>query len=157
MVSFSRYFTIILFSPFTSKLATYQCYIRFSYLPLSTTLEKLLSLPMLALTAGKDERIFKNQYCSQNLIIHKVVQWTTKFFFLVCPAKNIKLKYPRIIKWNALPKPLIKLNTNGSSSGNPSLVGVGRLLRNSSRDWISSFSLHTVITSNNIAKLGVVR
>jgi len=75
----------------------------------------------------------------------------------VCPAKNIKLKYPRIIKWNALPKPLIKLNTDGSSSSNPSLVGAGRLLRNSLRDWISRFSLHMVITSNNIVELGVVR
>ena len=87
----------------------------------------------------------------------KVVQCATEFFFFVCLAKNIKIKIPRIIKWNALPEPFIKLNTNDSSLGNPGLAGVGGSLRNSSRDWISSFSPHTVITSNNIAKLGVVR
>ena len=76
---------------------------------------------------------------------------------MVCPTKNIKIKIPRIIKWNALLEPFIKLNTNGSSLGNPGLAGASGLLHNSLGDWISSFSLHTVITSNNIAKLGVVR
>ena len=78
-------------------------------------------------------------------------------FFLLCPAKNIKIRIPKIIKWIAPPEPFIKLNTDGSSLGNPSLAGVGRLLHNSSGDWISGFSLHMGITSNNIVELGAVR
>ena len=83
-----------------------------------------------------------------------MVQCTIEFFFLPCLAKNIKIRIPRIIKWIALPEPFIKLNTDGSSLGNLDLVGVGRLLCNSSGDWISDFSLYMGITSNNIAKLG---
>lgn len=63
-----------------------------------------------------------------------MVQYTTEFFFLVSPARNIKIRIPRIIKWNALPEPFIKLNTDGSSLGNPGLAGADRLLHNSSRD-----------------------
>lgn len=47
----------------------------------------------------------------------------------------------------------IKLNTNGSSLGNPRLTGAGRLLRNSSSAWVSGFSLHMGFTSNNISIL----
>ena len=54
-----------------------------------------------------------------------MVQFTTEFFFLVCPTKNIKLKIPRIIKWNAPPEPLIKLNIDDSSLGNPGLASAG--------------------------------
>ena len=49
-----------------------------------------------------------------------------------------------------------ELNTDSSLLGNPGLVGASGLLRNSSGDWISGFSLHMGITSNNIAELGVV-
>ena len=105
---------------------------------------------------ARNECIFKNKSCSQNRIIHKVVQCAIEFF-LLCPAKNIKIRIPKIIKWIAPPEPFIKLNTDGSSLGNPSLAGVGRLLHNSSGDWISGFSLHMGITSNNIAELGVDR
>ena len=85
-----------------------------------------------------------------------MVQCAIEFFFLVCPTKNIKIKIPRIIKWNAPLEPFIKLNIDGSSLGNPGLVGASRLLCNSLGDWISSFSLYMGITSNNIAELGAV-
>ena len=42
-------------------------------------------------------------------------------------------------------EPFIKLNTNDSSLGNPGLANVRGLLCNSSRDWISGFSLHMVL------------
>ena len=55
-----------------------------------------------------------------------------------------------------MPEPFIKLNTNDSSLGNPGLAGVSGSLRNSSRDWISSFSLHMGINSNNFVELGTI-
>ena len=88
---------------------------------------------------ARNECIFKKQSYPQDQIIQKVVQCAIEFFFSVCPAKNIKIKIPRIIKWNALPEPFIKLNTDGNSLGNLSLVGIGGLLCNSSGDWISGF------------------
>ena len=55
------------------------------------------------------------------------------------------------------PDPYIKLNTDGSAIGNPRLAGAGGILRNHSSEWISGFSLHLGLTSNNMAKLAVVR
>ena len=77
---------------------------------------------------------FKKQSYPQDHIIHKVVQCAIEFFFFVCLTKNIKIKIPRIIKWNALPEPFIKLNTDGNSLGNLGLVGTSGLLHNSSGD-----------------------
>ena len=55
------------------------------------------------------------------------------------------------------PEPFIKLNTDGSSLGNPGMAGVGGLLCNSADAWVSGFSLNMGIASNNISKLGAVR
>ena len=51
----------------------------------------------------------------------------------------------------------IKLNTDGRKLGDPGLAGAGKLLRNNSGAWISSFSLHMGITSNNISEQGEIR
>ena len=61
--------------------------------------------------------------------------------YLACPNKTIKIRIPRIIKWIAPLEPFIKLNTGDSVIGNPRLVSVGGLLRNSDGTWISGFSL----------------
>ena len=157
MVSFSRYFTTILFFSF---------YFKTGYIPtlhqilLSSSINYLgkFTLPSYVGTYGwQGMNVYlKNQSYPQNQIIQKVVQCATEFFFFVCPAKNIKIKIPRIIKWNTQPEPFIKLNIDGNSLGNPGLASASELLRNSSGDWISIFSLHMGITSNNIAELGAV-
>ena len=102
-----------------------------------------------------------NVYLKINLVL-KIILYTKWFSVLLnssfwyAPTKNIKIKIPRIIKWNAPPEPFIKLNIDGSSLGNLGLAGASRLLCNSLGDWISSFSLYMGITSNNIAELGAV-
>ena len=62
----------------------------------------------------------------------------------------------QVIWWQFPPDPFIKLNTDGSVLGNPGLAGAGGLLRNSSGDWLSGFSLHLGISSNNMAELAAV-
>ena len=54
------------------------------------------------------------------------------------------------------PEPFIKLNTDGSSLGNPGVAGAGGLLCNSAGAWVSGFSLNMGIASNNISQLGAV-
>ena len=55
------------------------------------------------------------------------------------------------------PAPYIKLNTDGSAISNLGLAGAGGILRDHLGVWISSFSLHLGLTSNNMAKLATVR
>ena len=86
-----------------------------------------------------------------------MVQATTKFFYLACLDKIVKLSISQVIKWMAPTEPFIKLNIDGSSLDNPGLAGAGNLLRDSSRVWISGFSLNMDIMTNNMAELGTVR
>ena len=81
----------------------------------------------------------------------------TKYYFLVGPVHHSRVKIPQFIRWQFPPDPFIKLNTDGSAIGNPGLAGAECLLRNSSGEWISGFSLHLGLTSNNMAELAVVR
>ena len=62
----------------------------------------------------------------------------------------------QVIRWQFPPDPFIKLNADGSALGNPGLARAGGLLRNSSGDWLSSFSLHLDISLNNMAELAAV-
>ena len=55
------------------------------------------------------------------------------------------------------PAPYIKLNTNGSAISNPGLAGVKGVLWNHSGEWISRFSIHLGLASNNMAELATVR
>lgn len=58
---------------------------------------------------------------------------------------------PHIIRWDALPDPYVKLNTDGSAIGNLGMAGARGLLRDSSGFWISGFSLKMGIATNNMA------
>ena len=99
------------------------------------------------------------KFRNQNIKLKKgtnSVLFATKYLYLACPDKTIKIMTPKIIKWIAPLEPCIKLNMDGSVIGNPGVASVGSLLRNSASAWISGFSLNMGITSNNIAELGVV-
>ena len=106
---------------------------------------------------ARDKHIFNNQSRSQSQLVHKEVQFATKFFYLACPIKTIKIGIPKTIKWIAPLELFIKLNTDDNSLGNPGLAGAGGLLRNSFDAQVSGFSFNMGITSNNIAELGAVR
>ena len=61
------------------------------------------------------------------------------------------------MRWHASLNPYIKINTDGSSLGNPSIVGVGGILRDHLGQWIFGFSLHVGLATNNMVELATVR
>ena len=81
----------------------------------------------------------------------------TKYYFLAGPVHHSRVKILQFIRWQVPPDPYIKLNTDGSAIGNLRLAGAGGLLRNSSGEWISGFSLYLGLTSNNMAELAAIR
>ena len=88
----------------------------------------------------RNDYIFNNQYISQTRPVHKTVQLATEFYYLLaCPAKNITIEIPRIIKWIVPSESFIKLNTDGSSLSNPELAGVGGILRDCLGNWVLVF------------------
>ena len=85
------------------------------------------------------------------------MQAETEYFFLAISDRPVQVRTPQIIRWAVPNEPNIKLNTNGSSIGNPRMVSVGGLLRDSSGLWISGFSLNMDTATNNMAELEAVR
>jgi len=51
----------------------------------------------------------------------------------------------------------VKLNTDGSSMGNPGLVGGGGLIRDENGDWIVGFARNIGITTSFQAELWAIR
>ena len=90
-------------------------------------------------------------------MVHKIVQLAIKFYYLACPTKDITIEIPRIIKWIVSSEPFIKLNTNGSSLGNPGLANAGGILHDYSGNWVSGFSLHLSLAFIIIAALWAIR
>ena len=105
----------------------------------------------------RNDRIFNNQSRSQQGLVHSSMNAATEYHFLAGPMHHSHVKTPQFIRWQFPPDPFIKLNTDGSAIGNPGLAGVGGFLRNTSGEWISGFSLHLGIISNNMAELATVR
>ena len=74
----------------------------------------------------------------------------TECYYLAGLVYLSQAKIPHFVRWQVPPDPLIKLNTDGSAIGNLGLAGAGGLLRDSSGEWISGFSFHLGLTSNNM-------
>ena len=106
---------------------------------------------------ARNERIFKHQSRSQHSLLYSSVQAATEFHFLAGSVHQPSSLIPQIIRWHTPPYPYLKLNTDGSALGNPSLAGAGRVLRDHWGWWISGFSLHVGLATNNMAKLAAVR
>ena len=54
------------------------------------------------------------------------------------------------------PAPYIKLNIDGSAISNPGVAGAEGILRNHSSEWISRFSFHLGLASNNMVELAAI-
>ena len=52
--------------------------------------------------------------------------------------------------------PYIKLNTDGSAISNPGVVEAGGILCNHLGEWVSGFSLHLGLASNNMVELAAI-
>ena len=105
---------------------------------------------------AKNEGIFKHQSQSQHNLIYSTVQAATEFHFLAGSTGRLQVRRPQLIYWTMPPTPYIKLNTYGSAISNSGLAGAGGILWDHSSVWISGFSLHLGLASNNMVELPTV-
>ena len=106
---------------------------------------------------ARNERIFRHQSRSQHNFIHSSIQVAIEFHFLAGSNSQPHVRIPQLIHWTRSPAPYIKLNTDGSAISNLGLVEVGGILWNHWGEWISGFSLHLGLASNNMAELVAAR
>lgn len=65
-------------------------------------------------------------------------------------------KTSRVVSWHPLSSETVKLNTEGSSLGNPGNSGYGGLIRNSCGEWLLGLSGRCGFTSNLNAELHAI-
>ena len=58
-----------------------------------------------------------------------------------------------LVRWIPLPPQFVKVNTNGSSFGNPGPSGFGGVIRDSLGHWILGFYSSCGFSNNTIVKL----
>lgn len=90
----------------------------------------------------------KIRYCTSKAI---------EFYALVYCLKPDRNLVHIQIKWTPPPLGWFKLNSNGSSEGNPGKVGGGGLIRNSEGIWISGYARNIGSASSVLVELWALR
>ena len=87
----------------------------------------------------------------------EIVQRAFEYYFYAAPAKELVVKIVRPIRWSKPIAGWLKLNTDGSSLGNPGLAGGGGLIRNEEGGWVAGFARKIGITTSFLAELWALR
>ena len=100
--------------------------------------------------------VFKNKPINHSIhkeIIHKAVEYS----FIAQNFSNCKLRIERSIRWERPNRGWHKLNTDGSSLGNPGLASGWGILRNEVGGWIRAFIRKIGLTTSFVAELWALR
>lgn len=81
--------------------------------------------------------MFGNTWNNDGIRI-KSLNLATEFYALAINVKRIPQPNFISVKWNAPPEGWIKINTDGSSIGNPGKAGCGSILRNDQGIFIAA-------------------
>ena len=100
--------------------------------------------------------VFQNQ--SPNQSIHKeVMKRATEFALCAQLVLANRTRVERRIKWERPLRGWYKLNTDGSSLGNPGAAGGGGVIRDASGAWIQAFSRNICSTTSFLVELWALR
>lgn len=83
--------------------------------------------------------MFKEKAPSQNTL-WIAMHMATKFYFFAGKTFTKKSRAKTIVYWEKLEVNWFKLNTDGSSIGNPMKASEGGLIRDHRGNWISEFA-----------------
>jgi ribonuclease HI len=89
--------------------------------------------------------------------IANTISFASEFYYLIGSYSKVKLKSPILVKWTPPPLGWFKLNTDGSSLGNPGLAGGGGVIRNHLGEWVGGFSRTIGFTTSVQAELRALK
>uniref|UniRef100_A0A2N9I4P7 RNase H type-1 domain-containing protein n=1 Tax=Fagus sylvatica TaxID=28930 RepID=A0A2N9I4P7_FAGSY len=72
--------------------------------------------------------------------VRSTISFASEFFYLIGNFSKAKHVVSVPVKWATPPLGWFKLNTDGSSLGNPGLAGGGGVIRNHLGDWVGGYS-----------------
>lgn len=87
----------------------------------------------------------------------EIITKATEFAFLGLDGKTHTHQVTIQVKWFAPPVNWYKVNSDGSSLGNPGLTGGGGLIRNDKGEWIRGFARAIGSTTSAAAELWALR
>jgi hypothetical protein len=85
------------------------------------------------------------------------ISFALEFFYIIGSYSKVKIMVPIPIKWSPPPLGWFKLNTDGSSLGNPGMAGGGGVIRNHFGDWVGGFSRAIGFTTSVQAELRALK
>ena len=94
---------------------------------------------------------------ANNVLLWYLEFFASEFYYLIGSYSKVKLKSPIPVKWTPPPLGWFKLNTDGSSLGNPELAGGGGIIRNHLGEWVGGFSQAIGFTTSVQAELRVLK
>ena len=95
----------------------------------------------------RNQAIFNPSHRPPDLL-HNSISLAFEFFYFSAANPTPAPKKAIHFKWECPPSSWFKLNTDGSSIGNPGRAGGGGVLRDSNGNWVRGFSSSFGITSS---------
>ena len=99
---------------------------------------------------------FSSTNLDPNTVLYTPLSRLQLNFISSGPISRPQVRIPHLIKWTMPLAPYIKLNTDCSAISNPGVVEAGGILCNHLGEWVSGFSLHLGLASNNMVELAAI-
>lgn len=100
--------------------------------------------------------LFQNKPVSHNTHV-EIIQRACEFIYCGINVVTDHRRVLKAIRWERPNRGWIKLNTGGSSSGNPGPAGCGGVIRDENGVWVCGFSKKIGTTTSFMAELWAVR
>ena len=118
--------------------------------------QTLFTFGIWSLWLRKNQFVFKPDSCFLDPM-RNTISYVSEYFYLIgnCSKEKTRISIP--IKWVSPPLGWFKLNTDGSSLGNPGLAWGGGVIRNHVGEWVGSFSMAIGVTTSVQAELRTLK
>ena len=105
---------------------------------------------------NRNQIVFRER--SQNPRLAKIItDHAMEFFYCAGPANGMRSRVTNLVSWGRPEMGWMKLNTDGSSLGNPGSVGGGGVIRDWYGRWVVGFSRKIGVTTSLLAELWAIR
>jgi ribonuclease HI len=118
--------------------------------------QTLFSFGIWSLWLRRNQFVFKPASSFLDPVIN-AISYASEFFYLIGNCSKEKSRISTSIKWVPPPLGWFKLNTDGSSLGNPGMAGGGGVIRNHVGDWEGGFSRAIGVTTSVQAELRALK
>lgn len=116
----------------------------------------IFSFAVWNLWKNRNQAVFKRWPQNSNLV-QDIINSAVEFFHCAVSTKHFQPRVTIQVRWERPDQGWMKINTDGSSLGNPGRAGGGGVIRDWTGRWIVGFSRRIGITTSLLAELWAIR